>query len=252
MKNKFFLSLVFSFLAFNVYAKDTYINVVTTNKDNTIALTLDACGGQTDMRILYLLKEKNIPATIFVTSSWLSKNQLAIDYIKSSPELFRVEDHGYAHKSAVLSSKGAYNLPAVGSLDGLKKEVLTADDDIYKHFSRRPSWYRTAGALYDEKSLSWLKENNWSIAGYTIAADEGATASKLKVIANFKKALPHDVILLHMNKPQSHSFEGLKEGLDFLINKQYVFAFLDDVPKANHNNSAPALSAKSYRITSKP
>src|SRR5882672_3184609 len=39
-----------------------------------VALTLDACGGQTDARILSALVENKIPATIFVTGIWLKRN----------------------------------------------------------------------------------------------------------------------------------------------------------------------------------
>ncbi len=39
-----------------------------------VALTLDACSGQTDQRILNALVENHIPATIFVTGRWLKHN----------------------------------------------------------------------------------------------------------------------------------------------------------------------------------
>ncbi|TIW60410.1 MAG: polysaccharide deacetylase, partial [Mesorhizobium sp.] len=42
-----------------------------------VALTLDACGGQTDNRILSALVANKIPATIFVTGIWLKRNAAA-------------------------------------------------------------------------------------------------------------------------------------------------------------------------------
>ncbi len=43
-----------------------------------VALTLDACGGHTDNRILSALVENKIPATIFVTGIWLKRNADAV------------------------------------------------------------------------------------------------------------------------------------------------------------------------------
>ncbi|TIW02335.1 MAG: polysaccharide deacetylase, partial [Mesorhizobium sp.] len=42
-----------------------------------VALTLDACGGKTDTRILSALVDNRIPATIFVTGIWLKRNAAA-------------------------------------------------------------------------------------------------------------------------------------------------------------------------------
>ena len=208
-------------------AHNHYINVVTANTHNHVAITLDACGGQTDMRMLYLLKEKNILATIFVTSKWLSTNPQAISFIKSYPELFRVENHGQNHLSAVQGNTGPYHLPSVHTLAGLEKEVLSAEADIFARFGRHSSWYRTAGALYDEKSISWLESHNFHVAGYTVAADEGATASKPRIMEHMKKVSSDGVILMHLNKPRSQSYEGLKAGLEYLSSKNYTFGFLD-------------------------
>jgi peptidoglycan/xylan/chitin deacetylase (PgdA/CDA1 family) len=53
-----------------------------------VALTLDACSGQTDMRILNTLVENHIPSTIFVTGRWLKRNAEALAVLKAHPDLF--------------------------------------------------------------------------------------------------------------------------------------------------------------------
>ncbi|MGF6175564.1 peptidoglycan/xylan/chitin deacetylase (PgdA/CDA1 family) [Ensifer sp. 4252] len=62
-----------------------------------VALTLDACSGATDMRILGTLIENRIPATIFVTARWLKRNGLVVEVMKAHPDLFEIEDHGAMH-----------------------------------------------------------------------------------------------------------------------------------------------------------
>ena len=47
----------------------------------TVALTLDACGGATDMRILQTLLDLSIPATIFLTELWLRGNAPVVAFV---------------------------------------------------------------------------------------------------------------------------------------------------------------------------
>ncbi|RVA27262.1 polysaccharide deacetylase, partial [Mesorhizobium sp. M7A.F.Ca.US.001.01.1.1] len=51
-----------------------------------VALTLDACGGQTDSRILSALVDNKIPATIFVTGIWLKRNAAAVEIMRAHPD----------------------------------------------------------------------------------------------------------------------------------------------------------------------
>ena len=62
-----------------------------------VALTLDACGGQTDTRILSALVDNRIPATIFVTGIWLKRNAAAVEIMRAHPDLFELENHGGHH-----------------------------------------------------------------------------------------------------------------------------------------------------------
>jgi peptidoglycan/xylan/chitin deacetylase (PgdA/CDA1 family) len=204
-----------------------YINVATHMPTNKIALTLDACGGATDQRILDYVVRNKIPTTIFVTSAWMKKNPQAINYMKDNAQYFQIENHGYAHKEAIQNKKGMYGLPTVNTQEGLAFEVETAAGDIHDHFGVTPTWYRTAGAMYDEPSLLWLTKHGWSIGGYTIAADAGATASKNTIVKNLSNAKGGDVILIHMNKPNSHVYAGLEKGLPLLKKKGFIFSFLE-------------------------
>lgn len=224
---KQYFAIVLSLFCLSTKANNLNLtNVKTLQKDNSIALTLDACSGEVDWRILYLLKEKNIPATIFVTKKWLDKNEKAIQYLNENKQLFKIENHGRDHKEAIFQSFGAYHLPGVENEEGLKKEVEDGQEAIRKNFGYSATWYRDAGALYDEKSLFWLKKNGWKIAGYSVAGDEGATASKAKIIQIMKTVRPKDVILMHINHPHGATYEGLKESLPLLQQKGFVFSWL--------------------------
>jgi peptidoglycan/xylan/chitin deacetylase (PgdA/CDA1 family) len=88
-----------------------------------VALTLDACGGQTDTRILSALVDNKIPATIFVTGIWLKRNAAAVEIMRAHPDLFELENHGGRHIPAVDTPQKIYGIRSAGSPDAVLAEV---------------------------------------------------------------------------------------------------------------------------------
>ncbi|WP_292131945.1 polysaccharide deacetylase family protein, partial [Mesorhizobium sp.] len=80
-----------------------------------VALTLDACGGKTDTRILSALVDNRIPATIFVTGIWLKRNAEAVAIMRAHPDLFELENHGGRHVPAVDTPQKIYGIRRAGS-----------------------------------------------------------------------------------------------------------------------------------------
>ena len=222
----FFVSMVHAETI--VKSIDNLQNVETHEKGQSIALTLDACGGKTDWNILHFLVDNDIPATIFVTEKWIDANPEAVTYIREHNTVFKVENHGKEHREAVYREVGAYHLPATVNDQGMQKEVEEGEAAIERAFGVKATWYRDAGALYDSESINWLHSHNWQIAGYTIAGDEGATASTPRILMLLSKAKPGDVILMHMNKPQGHTFEGMHTGILKLKEEGMKFAWLEE------------------------
>ncbi|WP_292089148.1 polysaccharide deacetylase family protein, partial [Mesorhizobium sp.] len=88
-----------------------------------VALTLDACGGKTDTRILSALVENKVPATIFVTGIWLKRNAAAVGIMRAHPDLFELENHGGRHIPAVDTPRKIYGISSAGSPDAVQAEV---------------------------------------------------------------------------------------------------------------------------------
>lgn len=225
---KYLSFLLLAYIPMVMAQSNNLISVQTKQTNNSIALTLDACGGATDWKILHYLVENKIPATIFVTKKWIDGNQEAVTYLKENKNIFKIENHGEEHKEAVFKEYGAYHLKGIVNQEGLTKEVEEGAKAIEKNFGVKPTWYRDAGALYDQASLTWLKDNQWKVGGYTIAGDEGATASTSRIIQIMSKVKTNDVILMHMNKPHGHTYEGLVNTIPTLLNKGYQFKWLED------------------------
>jgi len=80
------------------------------------ALTLDACGGGYDAKLIRFLVGERIPATVFATRKWIERNAEGVAMLRSHPELFDIEDHGANHVPAVIGlGRRVYGI--AGNLD---------------------------------------------------------------------------------------------------------------------------------------
>ncbi len=195
-----------------------------------VALTLDACGGKYDADLINFLIEKQIPATLFATKRWLDKNPQAIAVIKAHPDLFDVENHGARHIPAVIGKdKTVYGIPAEPDIAHLRREVQDGAHAVEKATGIAPRWYRGATGEYDAQAIREIEKLGYKIAGFSVNADNGATLKKRTIEKRLSHVKAGDVIIAHMNKPDSDSAEGLAAGLDALLKAGFIFVRLDRI-----------------------
>jgi peptidoglycan/xylan/chitin deacetylase (PgdA/CDA1 family) len=178
------------------------------NTTTSVALTLDACSGGYDESLIALLVKLQIPATVFLTQRWMDKHPQG---------------------------------PGAESLADVEREVLGGAQAIQKATGQKPLWFRGAGARYDEASLALIKRLGFHVAGYSVNADDGATASAEVVSRRVQAAKPGDIILAHMNRPTSGTAQGLKQALPLLQAQGVRFVHMSQVATVS------ALSATQQR-----
>lgn len=203
------------------------------NARATVALTLDACGGRAgqsyDSELIAFLRAERIPATIFVSSLWIKNNRAALLELAADP-LFEIASHGARHKPASIDGRSAYGNKGTASLAELIAEVEGNVRDIESATGKRPRWYRSGTAFYDDIAVSVIRLLHVGIAGYSIAADEGATLSASQVEAKTLAAKDGGIILAHMNHPKSGTREGLIKALTTLKANGVAFVTLSPKP----------------------
>ena len=199
-----------------------------TVKPPIVALTLDACGGMVDDRILNMLVSARIPATIFASGRWIRKNPEALLVVRAHPELFEVENHGNNHRPAIDRKMAIYGLSAAGSPDEVRKEIEDGAAAVFKATGRQPLWFRGAAAEYTQSSLKQIKAMNIRVAGFSIAADGGGLSGSKATRQRILSAKHGDILLAHLNKPKNPAGSGVVEGILELQKKGYVFVKLSD------------------------
>ncbi|MCX2695945.1 MULTISPECIES: polysaccharide deacetylase family protein [Ochrobactrum] len=205
-----------------------------------VALTLDACMGKTDHRILDVLVRNRIPATIFVTARWLKQNAEAFAVMKAHPDLFDIENHGNMHVPAITNVPTMYNIKTAGSLDAVRSEIDGGADAIVQSGASKPLWYRDATARYSTDAIKFAQSRGYKIGGYSLNGDQGASLLAPVVARRISAARDGDVIISHINQPTRSAGEGVAKGILALQAKGMKFVKLRDVETTMTLNPVPA------------
>ena len=198
-----------------------------------IALTFDACGGprgsRFDSALIEYLRKEQIPATLFVSGSWIEANPAAFKALAADP-LFEIANHGLAHRPASVNGRSAYGIRGTGSVGELIDEIVKNGRRIEAATGRRPTFYRPGTAFCDEVAVQVAGELGCEVVNYTVLGDAGATWPQEKVRQALLKAEPGEIVILHMNQPRSGTAAGVMDALPRLREKGFRFVKLSEFP----------------------
>lgn len=197
----------------------------------TVALTLDLCGSKRDgldERIVGFLERNGIKATFFVSLRWIQKFPGAFERLSKNP-LFEIENHGAAHRPASLNGRSVFGLRGTANSSELYSEVVQTADAIEQLTGRRPKFYRSGGAYYDEFALMQISDMGFRAVGFSVFGDGGTGYSANTAKKAVSKARSGDIIIAHANHQEKTSGKGVVAGLELLLQGGFEFVRLDEV-----------------------
>lgn len=195
----------------------------------TVALTLDACGGGYDAELIATLVRLHVPATVFVTAKWIARHPQGVRDLLAHADLFELENHGAAHRPAAIGQR-VYGMRGVADLADAEREIDAGARAVRHVSGRAPAWYRGAGAQYDVESLQLIRHMGYRVAGYSLNADDGATASAATVAARLLAVRSGDIVIAHMNRPSGSTAGALARVLPELLQRGVRFVKLSQAP----------------------
>jgi peptidoglycan/xylan/chitin deacetylase (PgdA/CDA1 family) len=193
-----------------------------------VALTLDACSGKIDHRILDMLVKERIAATIFVTARWLKRNDEAVAIFKAHPDLFELEDHGREHLAPIDRPTTVYGVHSAGSPEALALEVGGGADAMRLAGLDAPHWYRGATAKYSASAIELIEGMGYRVAGFSLNADGGSLLGAKTTGRRIAAARDGDVIIAHINQPGHAAGKGVVSGVLALKKRGFEFVLLRD------------------------
>jgi peptidoglycan/xylan/chitin deacetylase (PgdA/CDA1 family) len=177
-----------------------------------IALTFDACDGACDDALLDTLQRNAVPAVLMLNSKWLDRNPDRARQLAGNP-LFEIGNHGTRHVPLSVTGRAAYGIPGTRSADEAVNEVWANHRRLTALTGRAPTWFRPGTAHYDDVAVEIVHELGEQPLGFTVNADNGATASAAAVRSNVMNADPGSIVIAHMNHPQSGTHAGFAEAI---------------------------------------
>lgn len=201
------------------------------SQDKIIALTFDACGGKNgdgyDKELIDYLIRENIPASLFINSRWIDENYDIFMKLAGNP-LFEIENHGDKHKPLSVNGKSAYNIDGTKNVKEIVDEVQENEQKIQKLTGRRPRFFRSGTAYYDDVAAGIVRDLGEEPVNFSIIGDAGATYNKEQVNKACLKARPGDIIIFHMNHPGKGTAKGIMMAVPELRKRGFQFVKLED------------------------
>lgn len=196
-----------------------------------VALTFDACGSASgmgvDRELLAFLEREQVPATLFINARWIGPNRETFDRLASNP-LFEIANHGYRHRPASVNGRSAYGIAGTRDVGELVDEIELNARWIGGLTGKRPHYYRSGTAFYDEVAVKIAGDLNQQVAGFSVLGDAGATWSAEQVHNALLRVKPGDVVILHMNHPEAGTGKGVMAAVPELRKRGFRFVRLTE------------------------
>lgn len=196
------------------------------------ALTLDACGGTGsgcgyDRGIISYLREQRIPATLFINARWAAVHPAVFNALCHDP-LFEIGNHGTRHVPLAVKPRKIYGIAAPGTVRGVIAEIRQGQLALTGTGGKPPVFFRSGTAWYDDVSVRIAADMGLRIAGFTVAADQGATLPAKRVTQEVLRVKPGWIILAHFNHPEGQTRKGLIPALEELRRRGFTFLKLSE------------------------
>jgi len=199
--------------------------------DIVIALTLDACGSPKgkgfDAGLIYYLEREKIPATLFINARWIDANRDLFLRLAANP-LFEIANHGLHHKPASVNGKSVYGISGTKDVAELVDEIESNALKIQKLTGKKPKYYRSGTAYYDEVAVAVANRLGSKVVGFNVLGDAGATYTRQQVKQALLKAEPGAIVLMHMNHPEGQTAAGTIAALPELKRRGFRFVKLSE------------------------
>ena len=129
-----------------------------------------------------------------------------------------------------VTGRSVYGIDGTRDVTELVEEIELNARKIEAITGKRPKLYRSGTAYYDEVAVEIAQALDHEVAGYSVLGDAGATFSAARVRSALLAAQPGDVILCHMNHPESGTAAGIISAVPELLRRGFTFVRMSDYP----------------------
>lgn len=220
------------------FVKGVDEKLVTDQKN--IAFTFDACGGKRgsgyDKELIEYLRKERIPATLFVTGTWIDANYKTFINL-SKDTLFEIENHGFRHRPCSIDGESEYGIKGTENASSAFDELEANAMKIQAITNYKPRFYRSATAYIDEACARMAGKLGITVISFQVLSGDAVPNTPASVISEnvIKNVKPGDIIIMHFNQPKWNTYEALLKIIPVLQKQGYHFVKLKDFPLKGKN-----------------
>ncbi len=199
------------------------------------ALTFDMCELDTvttgcDMAVLSFLREREIPATLFMGGKWMRTHSRRVKEIMTEGKLFEIGNHNWSHGNCALLSE-----------EGLKAQILwtQAEYELLREESGVddipdvPELFRLPYGRNNERALKIIAGLGLRVIQWDVAAEAGDNSDVKRAKRNAKNVAamtkPGSILLFHANLVPKGTVNLLREVVNILEAEGYEFVKVSEL-----------------------
>jgi peptidoglycan/xylan/chitin deacetylase (PgdA/CDA1 family) len=215
------------------FVKGVDEDIVTSKK--IMALTFDACGGPHgsgyDQELIDFLRQKKIPATLFLTGLWIDAHPNEVKALAADP-LFEIENHGLAHHPCAIEGESRYGIKGTANVAQAVDEIELNALKIQHVTGRKPLYYRASTATTDEACTVIARELGETIISFDLLSGDAVANTPTEIIKNnlVRGAKDGALVIMHMNHPEWNGYEALRAALPTWQAMGFTFVKLENHP----------------------
>lgn len=174
-----------------------------------------------DPKIIEILKEKEVPATFFLTGMWVETYPEAAKQLADS-NLFEVESHSYQTKSF---SQPCYELTPLKSKEEKEAAIEKAQQAIKDVTGVTPAYFRFPGGCYEQQDLKLVNDLGLKAVQWDVISEDAFAESASSIVnKTLEQTQNGSIIVFHLGGPNApHTAEALEEIISSLKEKGYRF-----------------------------
>ncbi|MGW1158687.1 polysaccharide deacetylase family protein [Streptomyces sp. NPDC002513] len=196
-----------------------------------VALTFDACGGPGgsgyDRALIDFLRERKVPATLFLNSRWIDANPSVFHRLAADP-LFEIANHGTRHRPLSVTGRSAYGIPGTRNPAEVYDEIAGNQAKLTGLLGAPPRFFRSGTAYCDDIAARIVTDLGERFVSFSVNGDGGATFTPEQVHTAVASAHDGSIVLCHMNHPEGGTARGIAAAVPHLLTTGHTFVRLSD------------------------
>jgi peptidoglycan/xylan/chitin deacetylase (PgdA/CDA1 family) len=188
-----------------------------------IALTFDACptgrAAEYDEKVIEILVQEKVPATLFLSGRWVEKNIEKTKYLASQP-IFEIANHGFWHPHMLEKDD-----------ERIMRELKRTQTIIKKVTGKESRYFRPPYGEVDERVAMLVQKAGLVTIQYDLpSGDPDANLSAARIARDvLRDARGGSIIVFHMNGNGVHTAEALPGIISGLRKKGFTLVTVGEL-----------------------